>query len=108
MTIASSQTLARVALAGAMLLAGAAVADARDWSRERTVIGPYGGVRSFAGEGRCANGACESRQRWTGPHGGSVTREGWSQCAGGRCEGGALYTGPRGRQWTTRRSFKRY
>lgn len=95
-------------LAGAMLMAGAVAADAGDWSRSRTITGPYGGQRTFHSHGDCYGGACESRQVWTGPAGHSVTRDGRSHCSSGHCEREASWTDRLGRQWTTRRSVTRY
>ncbi len=90
------------------LFAAASPAYADGWKRERTVIGPHGGVSTFRGSGYCDDGECASKQKWTGPHGRTVTRRGSTSCHDGYCEGTAEWTGSRGNTAVVKRRFHRY
>lgn len=85
----------------------ASPAYADGWERSRTVIGPYGGKRTFESRGSCEHGSCSSEQRWTGPRGRTVTRRGSTSCYGGECSGSAEWSGPRGTT-SVKRRFQRY
>lgn len=92
--------------AAVTVVAVPAPAEAREWKRERSVTGPYGGSRSVQGSGSCSGGHCGSSQTWTGRYGNSVNREGSTGCADGSCSGGATYTGPGGQSATRSRSLQ--
>lgn len=102
---AAATTLAATAALVGLI---AATTSANAWERSRRTVGPNGGVWTFNGKGNCANGSCNSQQRWTGPNGGTVNREGSTTCAGGVCNGSSRWTGPNGRQVETQRQFRRY
>lgn len=106
--INNMKKLAVVAMAAVLGTAFAASANAQGWERNRTTVGPNGGVWTFKGQGECYGGSCGSNQVWTGPAGNSVNRSGSSSCAGGSCSGTATWTGPRGKTVQRSRSFRRY
>ncbi len=85
---------APLALAAALMVAGASYADAA--TRSVNTTGPKGNTVNRTGAASCSGGSCSSNSVVTGPRGKSATRSGTTSCSGGQCSGGATYTGPAG------------
>ncbi len=82
-------------LAGAIVMASTAGAQAHGWRGYRAAVGPYGGV--YAVRGGCWAGRCVGVRRVIGPYGRRVVRL-----------GGVRYGYPRARAFVRGYRFARY